>query len=131
MSSAAAQQVQQLARAARMLAIVGASIRLRSAGPVDPAIRELIERGAALALGEPDAQADQTHHAELLTLIEMAMVESSELFRNAAAPTGWTVEDPLALAAMGRASAAAFDRILALAETTWRRRRDAPANSLG
>lgn len=117
MSDAVINRVQELARAARMLAIVGASIKLRSADTVDTSVLEQVERGVELALGEAAAALHSSERAELLSMIDMALVESSDLFRNAGRSVGWKVEEATTLEAMGRASSSAFDRILALAET--------------
>lgn len=113
MSAAPIHCVQQLGRAARMLAIIGAWIKLRSEN-CDPLIREQVERGLQLTLGEA-ATLSGEDLAVLLPMIEMALVESADLFHNIAQPAGWAVADETVLAAMGRASSGAFDRILALA----------------
>jgi SAM-dependent methyltransferase len=119
MSHATVQRLQELARSARMLAIIGASIKLRSVegGTVDAAIRAEIEHGSSLALREASAGIEGADPAELLRIVEMALVESSDLFNNAGRPSGWSVTDTAKLEAMGRASSSAFDRILAFAET--------------
>jgi SAM-dependent methyltransferase len=110
-------RVQELARAARMLALVGASLKLQSAGAGGTSIRQQVERGVELVLGEATGALGLPEHAQLLSTIEMALVESNDLFRNVGQPAGWKVEEPTTLEAMGRASSSAFDRILALAET--------------
>jgi SAM-dependent methyltransferase len=117
MNDAVTIRVQELARAARMLAIVGASLKLRSAGVIDTSVRQQVEQGLKLALGEATAALCPPKQAELLSMIEMSLVESSDLFRNSDQAVGWRVEDSTTLEAMGRASSGAFDRILALAET--------------
>lgn len=119
MSNAIVQQLQQCARSARMLAMIGASIKLRSRndGGVDAAILAEIERGSSLALGDAFVEIEDADPVELLRIVEMALVESSDLFNNAGKPGGWNVTDTTKLEAMGRASSSAFDRILALAET--------------
>jgi precorrin-6B methylase 2 len=102
-----------------MLAIIGASIKLRSlnGGGIDAAILAEIERGSSLALEEASVGTGDGDPAELLRIVEMALVESSDLFNNAGQPSGWNVTDTTKLEAMGRASSSAFDRILAFAET--------------
>lgn len=110
-------RVQELAAAARMLAIVGAWIKLQSAERTDPTIRALLNQGLELALGRASTALDRDQAAPLLTEIEMALVESRDLFKDAGQLTGWMVEEPAALEAIGRASSAAFDRIVALAHT--------------
>lgn len=103
--------VQDLARATRMLGVVGAWLKLRHGDGIDPAVRAEIERGAAIVLGRSSECRDD----DLLTMVEMALMESGELFRHIDQPVGWRVEDHNALLAQGRASESAFDRILALA----------------
>lgn len=110
-------RVQELIRATRMLAIVGASLKLRSAEGVDSAVREQINRGWQLVLGETGTDVGDTDAAPLLTQIDMAFAESGELWRSPDRTAGWQVEDQPLLQAMGRASSGAFDRILGLAKT--------------
>jgi precorrin-6B methylase 2 len=117
MTSIAVERIQELARAARMLALIGASLKQRATAGGDPAIRAEIDRGASLALGEASAGWEDADPAELLRTIEMALVESGSLFRNATDPGGWRVTDPGQLEAQGRASTGAFDRIVALSRT--------------
>lgn len=108
-------RVQELIRATRMLAIVGASLRLRSAEDVDGAIAEQINKGLRLVLGDTGSDIAGTEIAPLLTQIDMAFAESGELWRSPNRTAGWQVEDQQLLQAMGRASSGAFDRILGLA----------------
>jgi precorrin-6B methylase 2 len=110
-------RVDELIRATRMLAIVGASLKLRSAEGVDSAIDEQIKRGLRLILGDTVTDIGDTDIAPLLTQIDMAFAESGELWRSPNRTAGWQVEDQQLLQAMGRASSGAFDRILGLAKT--------------
>ncbi|WP_162301888.1 methyltransferase domain-containing protein [Croceibacterium ferulae] len=100
-----------------MLAVVGAAAKLRSAGKVDAAIQEQIERGARMVLGDAAADLQMSDGATILTMIGMALAEAGELFRDPARTAGWQVQAPELLQVMGRASSHAFDRIFALAET--------------
>lgn len=117
MSEALMREVQHLTRAARMLAVVGAAAKLRSAGAVDAAIRQQIERGARMVLGDAVADLETSDVEPMLTMIGMALAEAGELFRDPARMAGWQVQAPELLQAQGRASSHAFDRILGLAET--------------
>jgi precorrin-6B methylase 2 len=117
MSETLTREVQHLARAARMLAVIGAAMKLRTADDADDAIREQIERGARIALGDAAVELGTADAAPLLTMIEMALTEAGELFRDPARRAGWQVQAPAMLQAQGRASSYAFDRILSLAAT--------------
>lgn len=100
-----------------MLAVIGAALRLRSGAGVDTAVQEQISDGVRLALGDALTDLDHAEIAPLLVEIEIAFVESSELFREPDRTASWQIEDPDLLQAMGRASSNAFDRILGLAST--------------
>ena len=115
MSEAIPNRIHELARATRMLAVIGAALKLRSGAGVDTAIEEQIRDGVRLALGDALTDLDHAEIAPLLVEIEMAFVESSELFRKPDRTASWKVEDQELLQAMGRASSNAFDRILGLA----------------
>lgn len=117
MSEAIANRIHELARAARMLAVIGAALKLRSGLGADTAIREQIEDGVRLALRDSLTDLDDGDIAPLLVEIEMAFVESGELFREPDRTAQWKIEDIGHLQAMGRASSNAFDRILGLAST--------------
>ncbi len=117
MSESLSREVQHLARAVRMLAVIGAAIKLRTADDVDDAIREKIERGAHIILGEAAAELGTADSAPLLTMIEMALAEAGELFRDPARTAGWQVHASELLQTQGRASSHAFDRILGFAAT--------------
>ena len=117
MSEAIANRIHELARATRMLAVIGAALKLRSGAGVDTAIQEQIRDGVGLALGEAAGDLDDAEIAPLLVEIEMAFVESGELFREPDRTAQWKIEDHDHLQAMGRASSNAFDRILGLAST--------------
>lgn len=117
MSNNLSGRVEELIRATRMLAIVGASLKSRSAESVDSAMDEQINKGLRLILGDTGTDAGDPDIAPLLTQIDMAFAESGELWRNPHRTAGWQVEDQQLLQAMGRASRGAFDRILALATT--------------
>ncbi|MDY0978335.1 methyltransferase domain-containing protein [Massilia sp. CFBP9012] len=100
-----------------MLAVIGAALKLRSGTGVDTAIHEHIRDGLRLALGDAAADLDDAEIAPLLVEIEMAFVESGELFREPDRTAQWKIEDRNHLQAMGRSSSNAFDRILGLAST--------------
>ncbi|GGD34238.1 methyltransferase domain-containing protein [Aureimonas glaciei] len=117
MSETHARRIQDLTRSARMLAVVGASLKLQNSDAADPAIRDLIDIGAELSAGAGIAAPDEADIAQLLTAAEMAFAEGGELLRHPDRPPGFRVEDPELLQSIGRASRSAFDRILALAET--------------
>lgn len=117
MSASNTRRIQDLGRSARMLAVVGASLKLQNSTAPDPAIRDLIDIGAELSAGAGIAAPDEADIAEWLTLAEMAFAEGSELLRDPGRAAGWRVEDPELLQSIGRASRSAFDRILGLAET--------------
>ncbi|MCC8471923.1 class I SAM-dependent methyltransferase [Xanthomonas phaseoli] len=116
-------RLQELAKSARILALVGASIKLRSNDSVDSAIRAQIEEGARMALGEALDVADEEQLAFALTMIEMALSEAMELFRNPDRGSNWEVVDVPALQAAGRASKSVFTRIQSIAETRPRMRK--------
>jgi SAM-dependent methyltransferase len=113
MNTDVTQRIQQLGRAARTLAMIGAWIKLQSE-TADPRIREQVEHGVRLALGHAPPLS-VTELTGLLPTIGMALSESADLFHTIARPAGWNVVDETMLTAMGRASSGAFDRILALA----------------
>lgn len=117
MPSIIEKRVQDLCRSTRMLALVGASLKLRSGPGADPAVSALIDRGAAMAIGDGAHSLSETERDALLIAIEMALSESGELLRHPARAVAWKVEDAELLQAMTRASSTAFTRILALAET--------------
>lgn len=117
MSYTISQRVLDLARAARMLAVIGAALKLRSVERVDDATRAQIATGLQIALGDASMDLATADIAPLLTAIEMALVESGELFKYPDQTAGWMVDDRYHLQAMGRASSSAFDRILGLATT--------------
>ncbi|MFP5076232.1 SAM-dependent methyltransferase [Rhizobium sp. YIM 134829] len=109
-------RVQALAKSVRMLALIGASIKLRSHPAVDPAIRQTIDHGALLALGQVLLPDDDEEISQVLTMVEMALGEASELFRNPDRGANWEIFDPAALQAIGRASRSVFTRICQIAE---------------
>lgn len=117
MSGAISNRIHELARAARMLAVIGAALKLRSHAGIDIAIQEQIGDGVRLALGDTLTDLDDAQSAPLLVEIEMAFLESSELFREPDRTAQWNIEDPDHLQAMRRASSSAFDHILGLAST--------------
>lgn len=110
-------QLQELAKSARMLALVGASIKLRSDASVAPAIREQIDAGARMALAEVVDVTDEEQLSLALVMVEMALSEASELFRNPDRGSNWEILDVAAMQAMGRASKSVFTRIQSIAET--------------
>lgn len=116
-SEAISRRIHELARATRMLAVIGAALKLRSGTGADAAIQEQIRDGVRLALGDALADLDHAEIAPLLVEIEMAFLESSELFGEPDRAAQWKIEDPDHLQGMGRASSSAFDRILGLAST--------------
>ncbi|UYY60357.1 SAM-dependent methyltransferase [Sphingomonas sp. S2-65] len=109
--------IDELRRSTRMIAVIGASLKLRADLDVAPSVAELIRHGAEMALGEDLATLSAADAHALLVSIEMAIAESSELLRHPERATTWKVEDADLLQATTRASSAAFTRILALAET--------------
>jgi SAM-dependent methyltransferase len=109
--------IQDLGRAARKLAVIGASLKLQSGAAADPAIRDLIDTGARLALGGSPSALSDTEVAQLRIMAKMAFAEGGDLLRNPGRAAGWTAEDPHLLQSIGRASGSAFNRILCLAET--------------
>lgn len=117
MSESITRRINELSQAARMLALVGAGLKLRNADAGDPAIRQEIDAGLRLVLGSADIAIADAELTPLLTKIDMALTESAELFKHPARSAGWQVEDQELLLAMGRASGQAFGRILALAES--------------
>lgn len=117
MSQNVSERVHELTRAARMLAIIGAALKLRSAENVDSAMDEQIQEGLRLALGDAATDLDDTEIASVLVQIDMAFAESGELYKNPERTAGWKVEDHQLLQAMGRASRNVVDRILGLAKT--------------
>ena len=110
-------RIQEFANSARMLALVGASIKLRSDASVDPLIRKQIDLGARMALGEVLDAADEGQVSPALTMVEMALSEAGELFQYPGRGSNWKIMDPAAMQAIGRASRSAFTRIRSIAET--------------
>ena len=110
-------RLQELAKSARMLALVGASIKLRSDASVAPVIREQIDAGARMALSEVADVNDEEQVSLALVMVEMALSEAGELFRNPDRGSNWEVSDVAAMQAMGRASKSVFTRIQTIAET--------------
>lgn len=117
MSDSIAHRIQELSRATRMLALLGAALKLQSPDEVDPGIRQQIDAGLRLVLGNAALEVGDTELAPLLTQIEMALSESAELFKHPGRAAGWQVDDRDLLQAMGRASSLAFGRIIGLAES--------------
>jgi len=109
-------RIQELAKSARMLALVGASIKLRSDTSVAPAIREQIDLGARMALGEIADATDKEQVSLALVMVEMALSEAGELFRNPDRGSNWEILDAAAMQAMGRSSKSVFTRIHSIAE---------------
>ncbi|GEM_PF-1646903 len=109
-------KIQELAKSARMLSLVGASIRLRSDASVMSAIREQIELGARMALGDGLDEANEEQASVALTMVEMALSEAGELFRNPDRGSNWEITDAAAMQAMGRSSKSAFIRMKSIAE---------------
>lgn len=116
MSSLIIQYVQELGLAARKLAVLGAALKLRTTSGSDPAVSRAIEEGRDLVLRGLSSRLSEMDVDPLLTMIEMTLAESSELFRSPDRAASWNVSDTDLLQALGRASANGFDRILALAE---------------
>ncbi len=110
-------RVQDLSRSLRMLAVVGASLKIRSNKVVDQKIREQIDIGSKLALGTEVGMLDDQQVSSFVTTIEMAFAEGGELLRNADRSASWKIEDANVLQAQGQASRNVFARILALSET--------------
>lgn len=117
MASSIEDRIEDLRRATRMIAVVGASLKLRSDPDAAPNVRELMRRGAEMASGESLAALSDAEKDALIVSIEMAISESSELLRHPARAAAWKVEDAGLLQAMTRASSTAFTRIAALAST--------------
>lgn len=117
MSEAISHRVRELGRAARMLAVIGAALKLRSGSTVDATIHRQITDGVRLAIGDAAVDLHDAEIAPLLIEIEMAFVESGDLFREPDRTVSWKVEDQLHLQAMGRSSSKEFDRIPKLAAT--------------
>jgi precorrin-6B methylase 2 len=110
-------RVQELSRSIGMLALIGASLKLRSCPSVDPAVRKQIDLGARIALGADPAAINEQQAPQLLTVIEMTFAEAGELLRHSERGAGWQVADLELLQTQGRASKSVFTRILSLAET--------------
>ena len=116
MSEIIVRRVQELARAARMLAVVGAWLKLRHEDRISSVVREQIDLGTAIALGQSVSDLTDEDVPSMLIAIEMALGEARDLLRNPAHSAGWAIDDTDLLETMGRASSSAFSRILALAE---------------
>jgi SAM-dependent methyltransferase len=106
-----------LCRATRMLAFLGASLKLQANPAAAPGTRELVKAGARLAIGGGDLRNNNVEAKSLLRSIEMAFAEGGELFRHPEREAAWKVDNTKLLQAMTRASSDAFSRILALAES--------------
>lgn len=117
MSETLIPRILELAKCARMLALIGACIKLRSDTSVLPVIREQIELGARMALGEVLAETDEEQLSLALVMVEMALSEASELFRDPDRGPNWQIGDAGAMQAMGRSSKSVFTRIQSIAET--------------
>lgn len=117
MTEPALPRVAELARSVRMLAAIGAALKLRTLADVDAEMRDRTERAAALALGVAPSSLAEAELPQLRTMIDMAFAEGSELLRDPARGPGWQVTDAEMLQTQGRASASVFDRILELSET--------------
>lgn len=117
MTESALPRVAELARSVRMLAAIGAALKLRTLVDVDAEMRDRLERAAERALGIAPSSLAEAELPQLQTMIAMAFAEGGELLRDPARGPGWQVTDPEILQAQGEASASVFDRILALSET--------------
>lgn len=117
MTEPALPRVAELARSVRMLATIGAALKIRALVDVDAAMRDRIERAAEHALGIAPSSLAEAELPQLHTMIGMAFAESGELLRDPARGPGWQITDPEVLKVQGQASASVFDRILALSET--------------
>ena len=108
-------RIQELAKFTRMLALVGASIKLRSSALADSEIKERIDTGALMALTEAGL-VNEDEIPLALTMIEMAVNEAAELLRNPERGSNWEISDAAALQLMGRASKSAFSSIRAISD---------------
>lgn len=110
------QQVQELAKSARMLALIGASIKLQSQDSRADDIHKQIDLGARMAVGSAIDLIDSEQSNLALTMIRMALSEANELFQRPDRGSNWEIGDRDAMQAIGRASKSAFGRIRSLAE---------------
>lgn len=110
------QQIQELAKSTRMLALVGAAIKLRSGASCNSDIQKQIELGASMAVGGAIDTIDSEQTSLALTMIGMALSEANELFQSPERGSKWDIVDRDAMQAIGRASKSAFARIKSLAE---------------
>jgi SAM-dependent methyltransferase len=117
MMSSVERTAMELCRATRMLAVIGASLKLRSNPMVGSAIRELIDTGAGLAVGDAELDISDAERRSLLVSIEMAFAEGGELLREPQREAAWKVGDIELLQAMTIASSNVFNRILSLAQS--------------
>ncbi|OAE48374.1 class I SAM-dependent methyltransferase [Agrobacterium tumefaciens] len=110
------QQVQELAKSARMLALIGASIKLQFRDSCADDIHKQIDLGARMAVGSTIDFIDSEQSNLALTMIGMALSEANELFQRPDRGSNWEIADRDAMQAIGRASESAFSRIRSLAE---------------
>jgi hypothetical protein len=68
-----------------------------------------------MALGEGADTADERQASVALTMVEMALSEASEVFRNPDRGSNWEIADGAAMLAIGRASRSAFTHIHSIA----------------
>ncbi|MGK6324395.1 SAM-dependent methyltransferase [Sphingomonas sp. DT-51] len=95
--------------------MIGAALKLPDERGASSALQDEIHRAAAIALGHDASASDMRAAARLMTTIEMALMESTELLHDPARSGGWSATDDRVLETQARASAGAFDRIAQLA----------------
>jgi precorrin-6B methylase 2 len=108
-------QVGNLGLSVRKLSIIAAALKIRKEPAVDARISGLIANSVKSMLGEDVDALDDRQVSTLIEIIHMSFAEASELLHNPARPAEWRVVDPVLLQTQGKASSAAFRRILALA----------------
>jgi precorrin-6B methylase 2 len=108
-------QVGRLGLSVRKLSMIAAALKIRKDSAVDSRIKDLITSSVKSMLGGDVDSLDDQQVSTLVKMIHMSFAEASELLHNPARPAEWRVVDPVLLQTQGKASSAAFQRILALA----------------
>jgi predicted RNA methylase len=109
-------QIQNLVQTVRVLAVIGASLKLRSRNNIDPEVHNEIDLGFKQALGLSVTDLDERQMSVLLRTVDMAFLEGYDLFQHPDRSREWVIEDINLLQTQGEASRQSFRRVLSLAE---------------
>jgi precorrin-6B methylase 2 len=108
-------EVQELSRAVRKLALIGAGLKNLNTPGVDPLAAQAVGEAVRKIFGDGIDTLDESERSTLINVINMGFAEAGELLNNPGRSQGWQVTDPVLLQTQGRSSGQVFWRIRALA----------------